>query len=106
MFTQQNKIKRSKTQTITEQVYEQLEQKIVFCEIEPGSILTEKEICDMLGAGRTPVHEALLLLSKRFCFFESSFFIKIEFLSMTTNISISCCTSTISKVFIAYFLTS
>ena len=63
---QENKIKRSKTQTITEQVYEQLEHKIVFCEIEPGSILTEKEICDMLGAGRTPVREALLLLSKRF----------------------------------------
>ncbi len=63
---QQNKIKKSKTQTITEQVYEQLEHKIVFCEIEPGSILTEKEICTMLGAGRTPVHEALLLLSRRF----------------------------------------
>mgnify|MGYP000011007119 CR=1 FL=1 len=63
---QANKIKRSKTQTITEQVYEQLEHKIVFCEIEPGSILTEKEICTMLGAGRTPVREALLLLSNRF----------------------------------------
>jgi len=63
---QEKKIKRSKTQTITEQVYEQLEKKIVFCEIEPGSVLTEKEICDMLGAGRTPVHEALLLLSRRF----------------------------------------
>ena len=61
-----NKIRRSKTQTIKEQVYEQLEQKIVFCEIEPGSILTEKEICTMLGAGRTPVREALLLLSNRF----------------------------------------
>ncbi|MGB1227209.1 MAG: GntR family transcriptional regulator [Poseidonibacter sp.] len=63
---QATKIKRSKTKTITEQVYEQLEHKIVFCEVEPGSILTEKEICDMLGAGRTPVREALLLLSKRF----------------------------------------
>lgn len=63
---QQNKIKRSKTQTITEQVYEKLEHKIIFCEIEPGSILTEKEICTMIGAGRTPVHEALLLLSNRF----------------------------------------
>ncbi len=61
-----NKLKKSKTQTITEQVYEQLEHKIVFCKIEPGSILTEKEICDMLGAGRTPVREALLLLSNRF----------------------------------------
>jgi DNA-binding GntR family transcriptional regulator len=63
---QENKIKRSKTQTITEQVYTQLEKKIVFCEIEPGSILTEKDICTMLGAGRTPVREALMLLSKRF----------------------------------------
>jgi len=61
-----NKIRRSKTQTIKEQVYEQLEHKIVFCEIEPGTILTEKEICDMLGAGRTPVREALLLLSQRY----------------------------------------
>jgi len=61
-----NKIKRSKDKTLTEQVYEQLEKKIIFCEIEPGTILTEKKICEMLGAGRTPVREALLLLSKRF----------------------------------------
>ncbi len=60
------KIKRLKDKTITEQVYEELERKIVFCEIEPGSILTEKQIADMLGAGRTPVREALLLLSKRY----------------------------------------
>ncbi len=61
-----NKIKKSKTKTITEQVYEKLERMIVFCEIEPGTVLTKKEISDMVGAGRTPVHEALLLLSKRF----------------------------------------
>lgn len=59
-------MKRLKDKTITEQVYEELERKIVFCEIEPGSILTEKQITDMLGAGRTPVREALLLLSKRY----------------------------------------
>ncbi len=62
----QQKIKKLKTKTITEQVYEQLEQKIIFCEIEPGTVLTEKEICDMIGAGRSPVHEALLLLERRF----------------------------------------
>ncbi len=60
------RMKRLKDKTITEQVYEELERKIVFCEIEPGSILTEKQITDMLGAGRTPVREALLLLSKRY----------------------------------------
>ncbi len=60
------RLKRLKNKTITEQVYEELEKKIVFCEIEPGSILTEKQITDMLGAGRTPVREALLLLSKRY----------------------------------------
>lgn len=60
------KIKRLKNKTITEQVYEELEKKIIFCEIEPGSILTEKDITEMVGAGRTPVREALLLLSKRY----------------------------------------
>lgn len=61
-----NRLKRQKDKTITEQVYEELEKKIVFCEIEPGSVLTEKEITEMVGAGRTPVREALLLLSKRY----------------------------------------
>lgn len=60
------RLKRLKDKTITEQVYEALEKKIIFCEIEPGSILTEKDITEMLGAGRTPVREALLLLSKRY----------------------------------------
>ncbi|NQY19873.1 MAG: GntR family transcriptional regulator [Campylobacteraceae bacterium] len=61
-----NKLKKDRNKTMTEQVYEKLENLIVFCEIEPGSILTEAEIAEIVGAGRTPVREALRLLSKRF----------------------------------------
>ncbi len=58
-----NKLKREKNKTMTEQVYEKLEDLIVFCEIEPGTVLTEAEISEMVGAGRTPVREALRLLA-------------------------------------------
>ena len=58
-----NKLKRAKNKTMTEQVYEKLEDLIVFCEIEPGTVLTEAEISEMVGAGRTPVREALRLLA-------------------------------------------
>lgn len=61
-----NKLRKDRNKTMTEQVYEKLENLIVFCEIEPGSILTEAEIAEIVGAGRTPVREALRLLSKRF----------------------------------------
>lgn len=60
------KLKKDKNKTMTEQVHEKLEDLIVFCKIEPGTILTEAEIAEMLGAGRTPVREALILLSKGF----------------------------------------
>ena len=58
-----NKLRKDKHKTMTEQVYEKLEDLIVFCKIEPGSILTEGEISEMVGAGRTPVREALRLLA-------------------------------------------
>ena len=60
------KLKKSKNKTMTEQVYEILEDLIVFCKIEPGTILSEVEIAQMIGAGRTPVREALILLSKAY----------------------------------------
>lgn len=58
-----NKLKRAKNKTMTELVYEKLEDLIVFCDIEPGTVLTELEISEMVGAGRTPVREALRLLA-------------------------------------------
>ncbi len=57
------KLKKDKNKTMTEQVYEKLEDLIVFCEIEPGTVLTEAEISEMVGAGRTPVREALRMLA-------------------------------------------
>ncbi len=60
------KLKKNKNKSMAEQVYERLEDLIVFCKIEPGTILTESEISEMIGAGRTPVREALILLSKAF----------------------------------------
>ncbi len=60
------KLKKNKNKSMAEQVYERLEDLIVFCKIEPGTILTESEISEMIGAGRTPVREALILLSKSF----------------------------------------
>ncbi len=60
------KLKKDKNKTMTEQVYEKLEDLIVFCEIEPGTVLTEGEISEMVGAGRTPVREALRILAKRY----------------------------------------
>jgi len=58
-----NKLKKAKNKTMTEQVYEKLEDLIVFCEIEPGTVLTEAEISEIVGAGRTPVREALRMLA-------------------------------------------
>ena len=43
-----NKLKKDKHKTMTEQVYEKLEDLIVFCEIEPGTVLTESEISEMV----------------------------------------------------------
>lgn len=57
------KIKKNRNKTMAEQAYEKLEDLIVFCEIEPGTVLTEAEISQMVGAGRTPVREALRMLA-------------------------------------------
>lgn len=42
--------------------YKILEEKIVTFELEPGSIVTEKELCNMIGIGRSPVREAIIKL--------------------------------------------
>ncbi len=42
---------------------EQLEAAIVDCRIEPGTVMTETEVSEFLGLGRTPVREALMKLA-------------------------------------------
>lgn len=42
---------------------EQLEAAIVDCRIAPGTVMTETEISEFVGLGRTPVREALMKLA-------------------------------------------
>lgn len=49
--------------TKAEQAAELLEAAIINCSIQPGSVMTETEISDMLEIGRTPVREALMKLA-------------------------------------------
>lgn len=51
--------------SLTEQAYKYLEEKIQNCEYMPGFTLNEREICDEIKCGRTPVREALLSLRQQ-----------------------------------------
>ena len=46
----------------TEQAYEYLKREILNCELPPGQQIYEKQLSSELPWGRTPIHEALLLL--------------------------------------------
>ncbi len=81
-------MRKDKHKTMTEQVYEKLENLIVFCEIEPGTVLTEAEISQMVGAGRTPVREALRLLANESLVSISSIGILIPKMSTTTQLQL------------------
>lgn len=45
-------------------IYNNLKEKIMFCELLPGSNLSESELCAEYSVSRTPVREALLELEK------------------------------------------
>lgn len=44
--------------------YEFIKNKVLNCEFYPGHDISEKQIAETIGAGRTPVREALLMLQK------------------------------------------
>ena len=44
--------------------YHQIERMIVFQEIAPGSLISESEMMESTGLGRTPVREALQRLAR------------------------------------------
>jgi len=48
----------------TEAAYARLRTMIINCELAPGSRLTERELIERLGLGRTPVREALVRLDQ------------------------------------------
>lgn len=50
--------------SLTEQAYTQLEQLIATLELRPGAFVSEAELCERLGIGRTPVREAMQRLAR------------------------------------------
>ncbi|MBS1765954.1 MAG: GntR family transcriptional regulator [Acidobacteria bacterium] len=49
--------------SLTDQATRHLEELIVLSELAPGTTVTEQELSDRLGLGRTPVREAVLRLA-------------------------------------------
>ena len=49
--------------SLAEQAYRILEDKLVTLELAPGSMVSEGQLIDMTGLGRTPVREAMLRLA-------------------------------------------
>lgn len=54
----------SAKESLAEKAYGQLEEMIVTLQLEPGSVLSESELKDCLGIGRTPIREALHRLAR------------------------------------------
>jgi DNA-binding GntR family transcriptional regulator len=48
-----------KPETLTDQVYEILRERVISGQIPPGEFVREKDVSDRLGVSRTPVREAL-----------------------------------------------
>ncbi|MEK9661973.1 MAG: GntR family transcriptional regulator [Alphaproteobacteria bacterium] len=51
--------------SLTEQAYRALEELIVTLELAPGSAISESDLCERTGFGRTPVREALQRLAQQ-----------------------------------------
>ena len=49
--------------SLAEQAYQLLEHKLVTLELAPGSVISEGQLIDMTGLGRTPVREAMQRLA-------------------------------------------
>jgi DNA-binding GntR family transcriptional regulator len=53
-----------KTDSLAERAYVAIRQLIVTLDLEPGSVIAERELVERLGIGRTPVREALRRLAQ------------------------------------------
>ncbi len=51
--------------SLSETAYRRLEEAIVTLSLRPGAFLTEAQLIDMVGVGRTPVREALIRLAQQ-----------------------------------------
>lgn len=45
--------------SLREQAYAQIKQRIITCQLRPGDAINEAQLTQLLGLGRTPVHQAL-----------------------------------------------
>jgi DNA-binding GntR family transcriptional regulator len=52
-------LRRIEVVRINEQVYEAIEAAIVRCELEPGAVLGDRQLAEVLDVSRTPVRDAL-----------------------------------------------
>lgn len=51
--------------SLADQAYEQLEQRLVRLDLPPGAQVSEGQLIDMIGLGRTPVREAIQKLAQQ-----------------------------------------
>ncbi len=51
--------------SLSETAYRRLEEAIVTLSLRPGAVLTESQLIDLVGVGRTPVREALIRLAQQ-----------------------------------------
>lgn len=58
------KINRDKDGSLTDQAYQELEERIVTLQLQPGEVLSETALSEQLGIGRTPIREALQRLAR------------------------------------------
>ena len=54
----------SKTESLTDRAYRELEELIVTLQLEPNAVLSETALAQDLGIGRTPIREALQRLAR------------------------------------------
>jgi len=52
-----------KKNSLADSAYEQIREMIISNELKPGEFVNEAKLQDLLGIGRTPIHEAFLRLS-------------------------------------------
>jgi DNA-binding GntR family transcriptional regulator len=51
--------------SLAQQAYERLEEKLVTLQLPPGALVSEGELIEMIGIGRTPVREAIQRLANQ-----------------------------------------
>ena len=54
-----SKPERVRTGSLADQAYDLIKTEIITCSLRPGQYVNEGQLCERLGIGRTPVHQAI-----------------------------------------------